>query len=235
VSLIKAPLDYIVKKHKDTEITEYLTVMERNTNRLMALINQLMDFRKAEKASYTVSFKQTNINELLQGLYESFSYTADSRGLTFDLHLPEKQLIANADYECITKIVTNLLSNAIKHAKTKVNLLLITHENSNEHFEIQVVDDGDGIHDSEKEKIFQPFYQIKKDKKQNKGTGIGLALVKLLVDIHGGNISVESIENELTRFTVNLSLHLNIKPESVDELQLPEHIIVTDFEVQNKR
>jgi ligand-binding sensor domain-containing protein/signal transduction histidine kinase/DNA-binding response OmpR family regulator len=234
VSLIKAPLDYIVKKHKDTELTEYLMVMKRNTNRLMALINQLMDFRKAEKASYTVSLKQTNINELLQELYESFKYSTNSRGLKFELHLPKDQLIANADHECITKIVTNLLSNAIKHASTKVSLSLITHEKSNEHYEIQVVDDGDGIHDSEKEKIFQAFYQIKKDKKQNKGTGIGLALVKLLVDIHGGNISVESSENEYTRFTVSLSTHNNIKTEQIDELQLPEQILVTDFDTQNK-
>ncbi|HET7734083.1 MAG TPA: two-component regulator propeller domain-containing protein, partial [Paludibacter sp.] len=114
LSLIKAPLDYIIKKYKDNEMQEYFSVMDRNTNRLMNLVNQLLDFRKAEKNSYVVNFKQANMNELLQVIYDSFKYFADSRSLTFELHLPKDALVAQADIECITKIVSNLLSNAIK-------------------------------------------------------------------------------------------------------------------------
>ncbi|HEY5591453.1 MAG TPA: two-component regulator propeller domain-containing protein [Paludibacter sp.] len=229
LSLIKAPLDYIIKKYKDKEMNEYLSVMDRNTNRLMALVNQLLDFRKAEKSSYTVSFKPTNINELLQSLYESFKYSTDSRGLVFELNMPETPFIAKADAECIIKIVSNLLSNAIKHAKNKITISLMVDPENADFYEIQVFDNGEGINESENEKIFQPFYQIKKDKKQNQGTGIGLALVKLLVEIHGGKIKIDSVEGEFTRFTLNFPSYRNLTTDSDSDLQLSEQIIVPDI------
>lgn len=229
LSLIKAPLDYILKKYTDKELNEYLSVMDRNTNRLMSLVNQLLDFRKAEKNSYTVNFKQTNINELLQGIYESFKYSTDSKVLTFELNLPEMPLIVKADVECITKIMSNLLSNAIKHSKDKITLSLVVDEGNPDNYQIQVFDNGNGINSSETDKIFQPFYQIKTDKKQNQGTGIGLALVKLLVEIHGGNIKVESVENEFTSFTLNLPMIKDMAIEAEADLQVLNQIIMPDI------
>ncbi|MDD4991665.1 MAG: two-component regulator propeller domain-containing protein [Paludibacter sp.] len=229
LSLIKAPLDYILKKYTDKELNEYLSVMDRNTNRLMSLVNQLLDFRKAEKNSYTVNFKQTNINELLQSIYESFKYSTDSKVLTFELNLPEMPLIVKADVECITKIMSNLLSNAIKHAKDKITLSLVVDEGNPDNYQIQVFDNGNGINSSETDKIFQPFYQIKTDKKQNQGTGIGLALVKLLVEIHGGNIKVESVENEFTSFTLNLPMIKDMAIEAEADLQVLNQIIMPDI------
>ncbi len=229
LSLIKAPLDYILKKYKEKELNEYLSVMDRNTNRLMALVNQLLDFRKAEKNSYTVNFRQTNMNELLQSIYDSFKYSTDSKTLSFELNMPATPIIVKADVECVTKIITNLLSNAIKHAKDKVTLSLVVDKENNDSYEIQVFDNGNGIHESETDKIFQPFYQIKTDKKQNQGTGIGLALVKLLVEIHGGTIRVESIENEFTRFTVNLPSLKDLTVDTDTDMQVMEQIIIPDM------
>lgn len=229
LSLIKAPLDSLRKKNKDADSEEYISVMERNTNRLMALINQLLDFRKAEKNSYVVNFKQANINEFLQAIYDSFKHFTDSRSLNFELKTPAEALIVQADIECLTKIASNLLSNAIKHAKTKVVLSLVVDKKNQDYYEIQVFDDGDGINESEKEKIFQPFYQIKKDKTKNKGTGIGLALVKLLVELHGGKIGVESTVDEFTRFTVNFPTFKNMITDQDAEIRLPEQIIVPDI------
>ena len=230
LSLIKAPLDSIRKKNKDKEINEYALVMERNTNRLMALINQLLDFRKAEKNSYSVTFKQTNINGLLTNLYDSFRYAAENRDLVFELELPEEAVMVNADVECITKVVTNLLSNAFKHATERVTLSLNVNENNPDHYDIRVYDDGEGIPEGEKEKIFQPFYQIRKDKALNKGTGIGLALTKLLVEIHGGTISVESVENEFACFTVSLPSYKEIRVEQEADLSLTEQVVVPEME-----
>ena len=230
LSLIKAPLEYIIKKYKDIEMQEYLSVMDRNTNRLMALVNQLLDFRKAEKNSYTVNFRQTNINELLQSLYESFKYSTESKSLAFELKMPEKEIIVKADIECITKIVSNLLSNAIKHAKNKVTISLTIDPDNENYYQIQLIDNGEGIAESEIEKIFQPFYQIKKGKKQNQGTGIGLALVKLLVEIHGGTINVESVEGEFSIFTLRLSNNFNLHTDLNSDVQLSEQVFATDIQ-----
>lgn len=228
ISLIKAPLDALNRKNKDKGLNDYIVVMERNTNRLMSLINQLLDFRKAEKHSHTVNYRQLNIIELLRNLTDSFSYSATARNIDLQLITSEDELIVNADAECITKIVTNLLANAIKHANNKVELRLYAAE---DYYEIQVYDNGEGIDHTEKEKIFQPFYQISRSKNENQGTGIGLALTKLLVDIHGGNIMVESVKNEYTLFTVHLLRHKTASPEPAEE-PLFEQIIQTDIDIE---
>lgn len=230
LSLIKAPLDYIVKKQKDKEFEEHLSVMERNTSRLMTLVNQLLDFRKAEKDSYTVSLRDTNINALLQNLFDSFKYSADSRNLAFELIMPDAPQLVKADVECLTKIISNLLSNAIKHANGRVTLSLIVPDVSTGFYEIHVSDDGEGINETEIHKIFQPFYQIRKDRKKNQGTGIGLALVKLLVDVHGGNIKVESTEHEHTTFRLSFPSYSNMSTEAAPDAILPENIILPDVQ-----
>lgn len=236
LSLIKAPLDYIVKKYNNTDMQEYLSVMNRNTNRLISLVNQLLDFRKAEKNSYSVNFKQTNINVLLHAIYDSFKYFADSRTLEFKIEVTKDDVIAQADAECLNKIISNLLSNAIKHAKTKVVLSLISEEEQSDYYKISVYDDGDGINSFELEKIFQPFYQIKNDSPQTKssGTGIGLALAKLLVEIHGGIINVQSEENIFACFTVEFPTN-NSTSNDLTTDALPEQIIVHDKYITNTK
>ncbi len=237
LSLIKAPLDYILKKYNNIDMQEYLSVMDRNTNRLLSLVNQLLDFRKAEKNSYSVNFKQTNINELLHAIYDSFKYFADSRTLEFKIEVTKNEVIVQADAECLNKIISNLLSNAIKHAKTKVVLSLISEEEQSDNYKISVYDDGDGINSFELEKIFQPFYQIKNDSPLTKssGTGIGLALVKLLVEIHGGKINVQSEEHKFACFTVEFPINNKIINNSITNVQLPEEIIIQDKYIVNPR
>ena len=226
ISLIKAPLDALKRKNKDKSLSDYVVVMERNTNRLMSLINQLLDFRKAEKNSYTVNYRQLNLSELLRNLTDSFSYSASARNIDLQLISSDDNAVVNADAECITKIVTNLLANAIKHTNNKVELRLSM---ADDHYLIQVYDNGEGIDHTEKEKIFQPFYQIGKSKNENQGTGIGLALVKLLVDIHGGKVMVESVKNEYTLFTVNLLRHKTVSPAPPEE-PFFEQIIQTEVD-----
>jgi len=235
LSLIKAPLEYILKKYQDKEIGEYLSVMDRNVNRLMTLINQLLDFRKAEKNSYSVSFKQTNINELLQSIYDSFKYSTESRKLVYELIMPATLFIVKADAECIIKIITNLLSNAIKHARSKVIISLITENLENNFYEIQIYDDGEGINAAESKRIFQPFYQIKRDNKQSQGTGIGLALVKLLVEIHGGTVRLESSVGEFARFILKFPIDQDFSKETYPENDLLSLIKAQQIEPFEKK
>lgn len=230
LSLIKAPLDTIKSKNKDKQFSTFLDVMERNTNRLMALVGQLLDFRKAEKNSYTVNYRELNITELLSNIADNFSYSFSSKNIQLKFVTTEKSLLLNADAECITKIITNLLSNAIKHARSNVELRLFATENN--YYEIQVFDDGTGIKASEKEKIFEPFYQSKDKKNKNTGTGLGLALTKLLVEIHGGKISVESVENEHSLFTVRLMHQEASTAEMLNTETISELLVLPDVETE---
>lgn len=223
LSLIKAPLDAVIKKNKNSELNDFLSVINRNTTRLLMLVNQLLDFRKAEKNSYVVNMRPTNINELLQNMNESFKYSGNNKNLKIELSLTDKNIIAQIDAESLIKVLSNLMSNAVKHAKTRIELSLIE---ENEFFHIKVYDDGEGIAADEQDKIFQPFYQIRKSSdQQTQGTGIGLSLAKLLTELMSGTLRIESEPDVYACFVLTFPLSAEIvgqqtdsKPE-IDEIQ----------------
>ena len=222
VSLISAPLEYVIKTlTREDSIKDHLSVIQRNTQRLMTLVNQLLDFRKAEKNIYPVSFRKTDICELLRNIYIRFEYSAESKNLTFDHEWPSEPFYATVDAESITKITSNLLTNAFKHADSRISLSLIPGSGEAGTFTIRVFDDGRGIPESEQQRIFEPFYQVKGSGKQTQGSGIGLALVKLLVEIHGGKIQVECQGEKSTVFSVTLPL----RQESVSETEAASPVI----------
>lgn len=222
LSLIKAPLDSVMKKNKNPELKDFLSVINRNTTRLLMLVNQLLDFRKAEKNSYVVNLRPTNINELLLYLNESFKYPGDNKNLKLDLKLTEKIIIANIDAESLIKVLSNLLSNAVKHARSRIELIL---EEEGELFQIKVYDDGEGIALEEQEKIFQPFYQIRKSSDQlTQGTGIGLSLAKLLTELMSGSIQIDSRPNEFACFILSFPVCNDLVAEKSNHIPEIEEI-----------
>ena len=196
VSLIKAPLECIISSGEGSSDTkENLTVIEKNTNLLLELINQLLDFRKVEEQSYKLKFVRADINEILADICFRFRPAAESQRLNINLQLPEQKIYAFIDKEAITKVISNVLTNALKHAVGIIDIKLTEAEQStNGFFEIKVSDDGVGIDDEMKEKIFEPFFQIDNNNTNGRktGTGIGLALATQLVKRHEGDIFVSN-------------------------------------------
>ncbi|MDP4202001.1 MAG: two-component regulator propeller domain-containing protein [Bacteroidota bacterium] len=215
VSLIIGPLEKIMESK--TELPDYilkaLNIIDRNSQRLLLLVNQLLDFRKVEQGVLTVSKAPTNIYELVNAVYERFKPLVEQNGNTFDFHCDNKLFMADVDKEAVTKIISNLLSNAMKFAESRI-AISVSYE-LEDCFVIRVEDDGRGISDEEKEKIFLPFYQVVSHNKP--GTGLGLSLVKNLTEAHGGTVAIEDVSPHGVAFEVRLPLSC----EQADSVQVP--------------
>jgi signal transduction histidine kinase len=209
LTLIKAPMEKIVRKEGDNpELGQNLRIMERNTDRLIELTNQLLDFRRVEATGFGLNFDPVNISELLKEYYGSFKPLAEQKNIRLTLHVPPKDIIAHVDLDSIQKVINNLLSNAVNYCKSEVDVHLF---DRGDYFTIEVSNDGNPIPVNMREKIFEPFVRLNQG--QNKsGSGIGLALTKSLVDLHNGTIHVK--ETELTRTVFVLTLpvrHKNVR------------------------
>jgi len=186
LTLIKMPLDRMIrKKNSNAEINYNLKTMEKNTNRLIDLTNQLLDFRNTEMDKFSLNFVKTDISELITETYNSFQLAAEQKDILFKLELPGIALQAYVDPEALKKILSNLFNNAIKYAETKVVIKLNNFNSEDRLFTIVIQNDGYIIPYDLKEKIFEPFYRIKETDKQP-GNGIGLPLSRSLAELHKG-------------------------------------------------
>lgn len=191
VSLIKAPLEAILETHEwNSEVESNLSVIRKNTNRLMELIKQLLDFRKVDKEGYALSFNEVNINRMTEEIIDRFR-AISLTGISFSVSLPKEHLQYNVDQEALTKIVSNLLTNAMKYARSRIMVILDEHLSAEGRtLSICVRDDGPGIPQDECSKVFEPFYQVGNAGNNGSGVGIGLSLVKLLVEKHNGKVFI---------------------------------------------
>lgn len=218
ITLIKAPLDYILNSRpNEHEVKENLVTMERNTDRLLVLVNQLLDFRKIESKAFTLSLKVRNINTLVTNTYNRFVPTARQKHLEMTLECPQPAIMAYVDEEAITKVCSNLFNNAIKYTSTYIKV--IVRENKELHyFQITVRNDGAPIPVDLRQSIFEAFFQIK-DASQpvQPGSGIGLTLANSLVQLHNGKLFLDE-EAADTSFIVQVPTNLpaDVQPEPLD-------------------
>ena len=230
VSLIIGPLEQMKASlaSQSSPLTSHLDIVDRNAHRLLELVNQLLDFRKAEQHMLVSHFKAQNISELLHAVCVRFEPTFQQNGKQFTVHYPDDHFTAIVDGEAVTKVVSNLLTNANKYSKTSVTLSCIV-EPDEEHFRIVVSDDGVGISEADRERIFQPFYQAQDNKP---GTGIGLNIVKNIVDQHHGTIAVDSEVGQGSTFTITLPVRQsemrNEKWEMRNENEEMKNDVVSD-------
>lgn len=203
VSLIIAPLE---KLKGDEKNTAQLDVIRRNAHRLLELVNQLLDFRKVEQQTIVMHFTPYNICDLMHSISERFEPTFEQGGKTLSTVYPPQRFSAIIDREGITKVISNLLTNANKYAKSYVELSCII-DPDEQSFHIIVADDGVGIRPEDQQRIFTPFYQAEDNKP---GTGIGLSIVKSIVDLHHGTIDVASELGKGATFNVRLPLQQEI-------------------------
>lgn len=205
LTLIKAPLEKVIKKADGLEISNNLKIMERNTNRLIQLTNQLLDFRQIEIESFNLNLENVNIATLLEEAYVSFKPLAEQKNLTFDLKLPQSRLLASVDVDAFNKILFNLYGNAVKYAKSKVRISVLHYNEQNNFFTIEIKNDGFLIPLDKKDKIFEPFFRLKETEKQ-KGTGIGLALSRSLVQLHNGVLDLKEPEKNQNVFSLTMPI-----------------------------
>lgn len=204
VSLIIGPLEKIMKSSipMPPVLRDDLNIIDRNSQRLLFLVNQLLDFRKVEQEGMTIRYTSQNIRQLLQAVCERFKPFITQHGAHLEVEYPDADFTAMVDSEAITKLISNLLTNASKYTKDKVILSCIAQPEQHT-FVIKVTDNGIGISKEDQEKIFKPFYQAMDNKP---GTGIGLSIVKSIVESHNGCIEVESEISKGSSFIVTLPI-----------------------------
>ncbi len=190
LTLIKGPLENILqRKQMDAETREDLNIMQQNTERLLHLTNQLLDFRKTETEGYRLNFAECDISCILQDTFHRFTPLARQKGMDFVLDKPENSVYAHVNEEAFTKIISNLLGNGLKYAATFLHVRL-TEDKARQTFSIRTENDGTPVPISLREKIFQPF--VRYDGKMTDGTGIGLALARSLAELHRGTLTMET-------------------------------------------
>ncbi len=215
LTLIMAPLTELVNTKFDNNKTEHLVrTMNHNGQRLLSLVNQILDFRKMESGKGKLRVSQINASSFFEEMCFPFNQLASEKGLKFKIHIEDPDGLIWIDVEKVEIIVYNLLSNAFKFTKNKV-WLDAAFEQSNREIIINVGDNGRGIPLEDASKIFENFYQTKAYKTEKTiGTGLGLAITKNLVELHQGTISVRSIPNQETIFTITIPIRKEVYSEN---------------------
>ena len=226
VSLIIGPLEKIMQStHIPTNERQELEIIDRNSQRLLYLVNQLLDFRKVEQKEMRMKFTSQSIKELMQAVCERFSPTLQQNGVSFSVTYPDEHFHADVDKEAITKVLSNLLTNANKYTQSRIEVRFQEHPEK-QTFSIEVQDNGKGMSEEELTKIFKPFYQASENKP---GTGIGLSIVKGIVEAHHGQVNVTSQPGHGSSFMITLPQKQENLSAEEEENQagnpLPEDII----------
>lgn len=209
LSLIKAPLEHILKENKvDKDTKDDLLIMQRNSDHLSTLINQLLDFRKTESGKFVLNFQYQNISLLLEAVYERFLPTLHRQGIKAEKQLLHDALWADVDSEAFTKIISNLFTNALKNAKSFVRIGLVCDAAGDQLFKVYLRNDGTIIQEEMFEKIFEPFFQVNASGNENMktGTGIGLSLSKSLAELHSGKLYIVKESSEYNTFVLELPM-----------------------------
>lgn len=212
LTLIKGPAENLLEKIDALpEIREDVITLERNTNRLISLVTQILDFRQTETRSFQLNLTRVNITQILQETWLNFDMLARKRHIHFRFEHPQADVYAMADEEALNKIFSNLFSNAVKYGQQQIIVRLLAsgdanidaYGNENRDTIFEVISDGTIIPDDMKEKIFEPFLRLKNTGPQP-GTGIGLALAKSLAELHKGHIYLDNRKPGFNTFIFTL-------------------------------
>jgi len=206
LTLILGPLDdLLVRKNLPADVAKALEVIQRNGRKMLRLVNQLLDFRKVQNQKMNLRVRETNIIGFTHEIFENFQYLARQRNITYSFDAAVADFTLWFDREKLDIVLFNLLSNAFKFTPRERSIkvsVVIPVERS--FAEIIIEDKGKGIPPEKMTMLFERFSSLSDDSMGFSGTGIGLALSRELVRLHGGDILVSSVPGEGSRFTVKL-------------------------------
>jgi len=204
LTLLIAPLDKLIANESNLIKQKTLKLISKNANRLLLLVNQILDFRKTEKGEMKLQVQELILTDWVDEIIQSFDEMAKEKEISLKLECQNEIERVWIDSSLMEKVCFNLLSNALKfsHSGGKVDFILRVNE---KWLTINVIDNGIGIQNESKEQVFNRFFQEKtllSSGNKQTGTGIGLHLVKSIVELHHGVISLSSEPGIETVFTV---------------------------------
>ena len=228
LSLVIAPIEDLKQNYTDIDPkwVNHLNLIYRNSNYLLTLINQIIDFRKLNAGKLQLNQQVADVVTLVKDVVVNFRGLESRRKSNLKLNLPDEIILINMDSQKIEEVMYNLLSNAFKHTKQdgliEVSLQVKQVLNGTDSPEkgqvrITVFNEGKDISDEDKVKIFERFYKVSE---QVDGAGIGLSFSKSLIELHGGAISVESVENRGVAFHVDIPFqHIEITSSAENQVK----------------
>jgi len=225
LTLIMGPLKKLKERLQDPESKTDLETIDKNAQRLLMLVNQILDERKIDKQQMKLSCQETDLTAFCYGIYKLYEYNALQRHIHYSFIHPESHIKVWIDRTQFDKVISNLLSNAFKYTKDEITLRISLTDTAN----IDVIDNGSGFEDDKTDRFFQRFYQGKNSKDIHiDGTGIGLNLCRALTEMHGGKITAQNRkEGTVTTgaiLTVSLPLGKeHLKPEEIETEEVAQH------------
>lgn len=185
---------------------EYFRIIRKESERLTELINNIMDFSRIEAGKKEYSFRETNLAELVRNTLESYRYQIEQQGFAFQENIADDLPALRVDREAMARSLLNLVNNAIKYSPNE-KYLAVNLYRDNGAVKLEVIDHGMGIPRGDQSKIFEKFYRVGDPLVHNtKGSGLGLSLVRHIVQAHGGQVWVESAPGQGSKFTIALPL-----------------------------
>jgi len=187
---------------------EYFRIIREESERLTALINNILDFSRIEAGRKEYEFKETDLAELVRSTLDSYRFQIEQNGFTFEENISVDIPPVTVDREAIARSLLNLVNNALKYSKDQKYIAVSLHR-TNGQVNLEVRDHGIGIPPNEQEKIFEKFYRCGDPLVHNikgSGLGLGLSLVRHIARAHGGDVLVESTPEKGSKFTIALPL-----------------------------
>lgn len=206
LTLITSPVSEVLEHEPlSPNARKHLTLVHKNTERMLRLINQILDFRKIENKKMKLLLEKTEIIGLLQRVMEDFRLMAEEKNIHYRLETRHESIYAWIDQDKFEKIVCNLISNAFKYTPTGKSITVYA-DTEDGKLVISVVDEGIGIDPQKRQNLFQRFETLVRSNILQPSSGIGLSLVKELIELHQGSIEVNSQVGVGSKFTVALPL-----------------------------
>lgn len=247
LTLILSPLERIMKKQHDQETVKNLNAMHRNANRILSLINQLLDIGKIDKGKMEIRRSKTEFISFTSELVDMFRPQAEEKGLTLEFVVRDptlEDLYVWIDRYNFDKVLVNLISNAIKYTPFGGDISVSVSKGSNatmgEYAELKVEDTGIGLDKKNLDHLFDRYYQGKFDRNDVPiGFGIGLDLSRMLVELHDGTISAENrADCQGSCFTVRIpirNMEESVDDENIDTERKIKQVVTPMLQVQSKR
>jgi hypothetical protein len=229
---IRAPLSSIIgyidlslRRRPDERQRYYLENMAGSADHILSLVNGLLDFHRLESGQMEIQAVPFDVRILFNEIYGSFKPIADAKGLDFILNMKEEgmEYLYSGDPIRIRQVVGNLLSNAIKFTRKGRVVLIVKLVDDFARLVVIVCDSGPGIPKEEQEKIFGEFARLSGTEKEE-GFGLGLSITRKLIELMGGELTLESVPDKGSDFTVNLPLEKS-DVQSLPANSLPEETV----------
>ncbi len=236
LTLVTGPIEKMLSENPPKNMHQPLRGVLKNARSLLGLINQLLDISKLESSQMQVEISHGDIVEYTQNLIQQFQPLADVKQIKLSFNTEKPIWETYFDKGKWTKIVSNLISNAIKFTRDNGNIYIYLKNiqiNKKDAIQLIVKDDGQGISPEYLPKIFDRFYRSSDHSHTIGGTGIGLALVKELIDLQDGKISVQSTLNQGSTFTVMLPVNSTATP-IIDRIDANQQSPIPIFDVQEQ-